>query len=40
MASAGTPGILPQDDAADTPATDDASATIARILSFQRRKGV
>jgi signal peptide peptidase SppA len=40
MASAGTPGILPQDDAAGTPATDDASATIARLLSFQRRKGV
>jgi signal peptide peptidase SppA len=39
MSTAGTPGILPQDDSAGTTAPDDASATVARLLSFQRRKG-
>lgn len=36
MAAAGTPGIVP--DGADSAAADETSATVARLLAFQRKK--
>lgn len=36
MAAAGTPGIVP--DGTDSAAADETSATVARLLAFQRKK--
>ena len=36
MAKAGTPGIVP--DGTDSTDADETSATVARLLAFQRKK--